>query len=107
MTDHAPTYNTSYTKTLPPDDDHPRGCSVYCDADDPDADQCIIKVGHNEFTFDRSTFDPKRWELGRDRLESALQHAFDQGRSVQRQIIRDALGMPTGWGGALHGRSGH
>jgi hypothetical protein len=106
MSDPKPHYRVSYTRTLPPDDEMPNGCSVYCDDNDERADKCIIDVDGQEFTFGRSTFDPTRWDSARDRLESALQKTFEQGRAVQRQIMRDALGLPNNWGGPMHGRSG-
>lgn len=106
MTEPLPQYRVSYTRTMPPDADTPNGCSVYCDDNDDRADQCIVDVGGVEFRFGRSTFDADRWESGKDRLESALQKTFEQGRAVQRQIMRDALGIPTNWGGPMHGRSG-
>lgn len=102
----APYVTVTYSRQMPPDTDFPRGYGRRCEADDPLADLCIIKIGDHEFRFGRSTFDLTRWDSARDTLEWALQHAFDQGRAAQRQIIRDALGMPNAWGGDRHGKSG-
>ena len=106
MTDHKPNYRVSYTRPVPPDDEMPHGGTVYCEAGDERATRCIVEIDRQEFEFGRASFDATRWDPARDRLERALQCAFDQGRATQRQIIRDALGMPNGWGGQMHGRSG-
>lgn len=106
-TERGPSYRVSYTRPIEPCPDMPSGGAVYCGEDDERATRCIIEISRQEFEFGRSDFDPKRWDIGRDRLERALKTAFDQGRAEQRQIIRDALGLPTNWGGAMHGRSGN
>lgn len=107
MAEPKPNTLIRYTKMLGPDDEHPKGVRVYCTEADDDADECILTISStHEFRFGRSKFDPKRWDPALDTLERALQAAFEQGRAEQRQIMRDALGLTTQWGGELHGRSG-
>ena len=101
-----PHLTVSCSRLVPPDDEFPRGCRVRCEEDDPRADECVVKTGGREFRFGRSPIDPTRWDPAMDTLKWALQHVFDEGRAAQRQIMRDALGLPTAWGGEMHGRSG-
>ncbi len=95
-----------YMRLVPAEDGEPVGARVYCDADHPDADQCIVEVGDQRFDFDRSTFDRKFWDPNLARLERALALVYERGRADQRQTIRDALGLPNNRGGDMHGRSG-
>lgn len=98
--------NRRYTRMLPPDGEHPVGARVYCEADHPDADQCTIQIGNAELSYSRSTFDRRFWDPDLGRLLLALDKAYEDGKADQRQIVRDALGLPNNWGGEMHGRSG-